>query len=71
MLKLLCTVLVYKFIKPTDTSYLFKPLGQLQIKSLWDRFQKDESLLKGNQSTKFFVTVFAPNLPVNINKKVK
>jgi hypothetical protein len=36
-----------------------------------DKFEKDERLLNGNESTEFFVAAFSPNLPGNNNKKVK
>jgi hypothetical protein len=69
-----CTVLDHQYIVPTDTPYLFAPLGQLRNKSLChclDKFQKDDRLLKRNESTKFFVAEFAPNLPRNNKKEVK
>jgi hypothetical protein len=55
----LATVALHQFIVPTDTPYLLERLGQLRIKSLCqclDKFQKeDDRLLKGNESTEFFV----------------
>ncbi len=70
----LATVALHQFIVPSYTPYLFNRLGQLRIKSLWhclDKLQKHDRLLKGKESTGFFVAAFAPNLPGNNNKKWK
>jgi hypothetical protein len=57
-------------------SQTYRDAISVYLKSLChclDKFQKDDRLLKGNESREFIVpTVFAPNLPGNDNnKKVK
>jgi hypothetical protein len=70
----LATIAFHQFIVPTGTPYLFE-LGSTPNESslcpFLDKFEKDDRLLKGNESAEFFVAVFAPNLSRNNNKKVQ